>query len=86
MREEGVFGVVLSVLPESTATACDKDGKIIFDKDGKELRMPGIPSVEVAFPEYDYAGGYYLPADCLKVREHYEEAKDVENNKSEEED
>ena len=34
MREEGLFGVVLSVQPKETGTACDKNGLAIF---GKEL-------------------------------------------------
>ena len=69
MREEVVFGVVLSVQPAETVTARYKNGLPIFGKDGKELRIPGIPRVEVAFSDNDYEGGFYLPADCLKARE-----------------
>ena len=45
MREENVLGVVLLVELESIITACDKNGQPIKGKDGKELRIPGIPSV-----------------------------------------
>ena len=69
MTKEGVFGVVLSVQPESTIILVDTEGNPIYGKDGKQVRMPGIPDVEVAFPENDYQGGLYLPADCLKLRE-----------------
>ena len=67
MTEEDVFGVVLSVQPESSITLLDNKGLPIVGKDGKQVRMPGIPNVEVAFPEDDYEGGFYLPADCLEV-------------------
>ena len=67
MTEEGVFGVVLSVWPPSLITPLDNKGLPILGKDGKQVRMPGIPDVEVAFPENDYEGGMYLPADCLKL-------------------
>jgi hypothetical protein len=71
MRAPGVVGVVLSVQPESIIT--------ILGKDGKQVRIPGIPRVEVAFSEDDYEGGFYLPADCVKVLEDedYQEAKNA---------
>ena len=69
MREEGVFGVVLSVEPPSLITPLDKNGVPVLGKDDKQVRMPGIPLVEIAFPEEKYQGGRFLPADHLKVRE-----------------
>ena len=85
MRKEGVFGVVLSVQPESIITLRDDQGNPIIGKDGKEVRMPGMPHVEVTFSEDDrtppqggLGGGFYLPADCVKVCEEDEEAEDKE--------
>ena len=69
MTEKGVVGVVLSVWPGSKITPLDNKGLPIIGKDGKEVRMPGIPYVEVAFPEDDYESGFCLPADCLEVLE-----------------
>ena len=68
MREEGVFAVVLSVQPPPTITPHDENDLPLLGKDGKEVRMPGIPLVEIAFPEEGYEGGRFLPADHLKVR------------------
>ena len=72
MREEGVFGIVLSVRPGPRIIARHTNGEPIIGKDGKEVRMPGISRVEVAFPEDDYDGGLFLPANCIEMREHYE--------------
>ena len=79
MREEGVFGVVLSVDPPSIITLHDDQGNPILGKDGKEVRMPGIPRVEVTFSEDDSRGGIYLPADCVKLCEDDEDAEDYGN-------
>jgi hypothetical protein len=78
MRAPGVFGVVLSIQPESVITLRDKNGDPILDKDGKQVRIPGIPRVEVAFPEDDYQHGLSFPADCLKMREDDEDAENTE--------
>ena len=91
MRAEGVLAVVLSVQTPSVITLLDEKGKPILDKDKKEVRIPGIPRVEVAFSEDDYGAAFYLPADCLKVLEYEddeddEEAKYAEDDDSEEED
>ena len=69
MKEEGAFGVVLSVEPPSIITLRDKKDNLILDKNNQEVRMPGIPRVEVDFSEDDYGRGFYLPADCVKLRE-----------------
>ena len=69
MREEGVFAVVLSIQPPPTITPHDENDQPFLGKDDKEVRMPGIPLVEIAFPEEKYQGGRFLPADHLKVRE-----------------
>ena len=69
MREEGVFAVVLSVQPPPTITPHDENDQPLLGKDGKQVRIPGIPLVEIAFPEEGYEGGRFLPADHLKVRE-----------------
>ena len=81
MREEGVFALVLSVQPPRTIIACDKTGEPILGKDGERVRMPGIPLVEIAFPEDEYEGGLLLPADCLKVREEDEDQEADKDNK-----
>ena len=78
MREEGAFGVVLSVDPPSLITLRDDQGKPILGKDGKQVRMPGMPHVEVTFSEDDSRGGIYLPADCVKLREDDEDTEDYE--------
>ena len=91
MREEGVFAVVLSIQPPPTITPHDENDQPLLGKDGKEVRIPGIPLVEIAFPEDEYEGGRFLPADHLKVREEDEdqeaedkEEQDVEDDESEE--
>ena len=93
MREEGVFAVVLSIQPPPTITPHDENDQPLLGKDGKQVRMPGIPLVEIAFPEEKYQGGRFLPADHLKVREENEdqeaedkEEQDVEDDESEEND
>ena len=85
MKNKGAFGVVLSVEPPSIVTAYDKEGNPILDKDGNEVRMPGIPRVEVTFSEDDrtppqggLGGGFYLPANCVKLREYDKDAEDYE--------
>ena len=77
MTEEGAFGVVLSVEPPPLITPLDKNGVPILGKDGKEVRMPGIPRVQVTFSEDDPNAAFYLPADCVKLRE------DAENDDEE---
>jgi hypothetical protein len=94
MTEKGVFGVVLSVQPESVITLRDKNGVPVLGKHGKEVRIPGIPRVEVAFSEDEPSGAFYLPVDCVKLREDaedyededYEEAEYAEDADLEEED
>ena len=85
MREEGVFALVLSVQPPPTIIACDNTGEVIKDKHGNPVRMPGIPLVEIAFPEEDYEGGLLLPADCLKVLEEDEDPESKHEEEDEEE-
>ena len=85
MREEGVFALVLSVQPPPTIIACENTGEVIKGKHGKEVRMPGIPLVEIAFPEDEYEGGLLLPADCLKVREEDEDREEEDEEEYEDE-
>jgi hypothetical protein len=80
MKAPGVFGVVISVWTPPTITPLDNEGQPILGRDGKPVRMPGIPRVEVAFPETDYERGTTIPADCLKIRADDEDAEDLEND------
>jgi hypothetical protein len=88
MREKGVFGLVLSIKPPKTITLVDEYGYDRYDKDGNRVRIPGISDVEVAFPETDYEGGLFLPADYLEMREydeydeHDEYAEDAEDDET----
>ena len=94
MREEGVFGVVLSVEPPSLITPLDKNGVPVLGKDGKQVRMPGIPRVQLTLSEAEPSAAFYLPVDCVKLREDaedyeeedYEEAEYAEDADLEEED
>ena len=84
MREEGVFALVLSVQPSSTITPHDENDQPFLGKDGEEVRMQGIPLVEIAFPEDEFEGGLFLPADHLKV--HEEDEDEEAEDESEEDD
>jgi hypothetical protein len=76
MRKKGVFRVVRGVMEPPTFTPIinkpnfDEKKKLlnkkVIDTDGNEVRMPGIPFVQVSFPQDDYEDTYLIPANCLK--------------------